>query len=170
MVSGTISFSHQKELFQLIYKNYSKISPLLWRTICNYLNETRSKMDPLLFARWTLLLLETAEKDSSSIEKISKLLQKCSFPEHKEIALLLLTFILDGKLKLKRVRKWGNDTQESIELEESSRLPVSTFSHVEQIWNEKMRPYIAYYAVPIMMIGLEKLRMLSLRQTALKKK
>ena len=91
------------------------------------------------------------------------------FSEHKEIALLLLTFILDGKLKLKRVRKWGNDTQESIELEESSRLPVSTFSHVEQIWNEKMRPYIAYYAVPIMMIGLEKLRMLSLRQTALKK-
>ena len=55
-------FSHQKELFQLIYKNYSKISPLLWRTICNYLNETRSKMDTLLFARWTLLLLETAEK------------------------------------------------------------------------------------------------------------
>ncbi|MCU7664260.1 MULTISPECIES: DUF4020 domain-containing protein [Bacillus cereus group] len=163
-------FSHQKELFQLIYKNYSKISPLLWRTICNYLNETKSKMDPLLFARWTLLLLETAEKDSSSIEKISKLLQKCSFPEHKEIALLLLTFILDGKLKLKRVRKWGNDTQEAIELEESSRLPVSTFSHVEQIWNKKMRPYIAYYAVPIMMIGLEKLRMLSLRQTALKKR
>ncbi|OTZ34602.1 hypothetical protein BK761_09635 [Bacillus thuringiensis serovar darmstadiensis] len=163
-------FSHQKELFQLIYKNYSKISPLLWRTICNYLTETKSKMDPLLFARWTLLLLETAEKDSSSIEKISKLLQKCSFPEHKEIALLILTFILDGKLKLKRVRKWGNDTQESIELEESSRLPVSTFSHVEQIWNEKMRPYIAYYAVPIMMIGLEKLRMLSLRQTALKKR
>ncbi|XKK33891.1 hypothetical protein HFP66_29085 [Bacillus sp. A17A.1] len=72
-------------------------------------------MDPLLFARWTLFLLETAEKDSSSIEKISKLLQKCSFPEHKEIALLLLTFILDGKLKLKRVRKWGNDTQEAIE-------------------------------------------------------
>ena len=71
---------------------------------------------------------------------------------------------------MKRVRKWGNDTQESIELEESSRLPVSTFSHVEQIWNEKMRPYIAYYAVPIMMIGLEKLRMLSLRQTALKKR
>ena len=76
------------------------------------------------------------------------------FSEHKEIALLLLTFILDGKLKLKRV-KMGNDTQESIELEESSRLPVSTFSHVEQIWNEKMRPYITHYAVPIMMIGLE---------------
>ena len=68
------------------------------------------KMDPLLFARWTLLLLETAEKDSKSIETISYLLQKCSFPEHKEIALLLLTFILDGKLKLKRERKWGNDT------------------------------------------------------------
>ena len=126
-------------------------------------------MDTLLFARWTLLLLETAEKDSSSIEKISKLLQNVLFLSIK-IALLLLTFILDGKLKLKRVRKWGNDTQESIELEESSRLPVSTFSHVEQIWNEKMRPYIAYYAVPIMMIGLEKLRMLSLRQTALKKR
>ena len=91
------------------------------------------KMDPLLFARWTLLLLETAEKDSKSIETISYLLQKCSFPEHKEIALLLLTFILDGKLKLKRERKWGNDTGESIELEESSRLPVSTFSFVEQI-------------------------------------
>lgn len=107
MVSGTISFSHQKELFQLIYKNYSKISPLLWKTICNYLNETKSKMDPLLFARWTLLLLETAEKDSSSIEKISKLLQNVLFLSIKEIALLLLTFILDGKLKLKRVRKMG---------------------------------------------------------------
>lgn len=128
-------------------------------------------MDPLLFARWTLLLLETAEKDSKSIETISYLLQKCSFPEHKEIALLLLTFILDGKLKLKRERKWGNDnTQESIELEESSRLPVSTFSYVEQIWNEKMKPHISYYAVPIMMMGIEKLRMLSLRQTALKKR
>ncbi|PFY64140.1 DUF4020 domain-containing protein, partial [Bacillus toyonensis] len=89
---------------------------------------------------------------------------------HKEIALLLLTFILDGKLKLKRERKLGNDTQESIELEESSRLPVSTFSHVEQIWNEKMRPHISYYAVPILMMGLEKMRMLSLRQTALKKR
>lgn len=163
-------FSHQKELFQLIFKNYSKISPLLWRTICSYLNETKIKMDPLLFARWTLFLLETAEKDSSSIEKISYLLQKCSFPEHKEIALLLLTFILDGKLKLKRVRKWGNDTQESIELEEASRLPVSTFSYVEQIWNEKMRPHISYYAVPIMRIGLGKLRMLSLRHTVLKKR
>ncbi|HDR8523256.1 DUF4020 domain-containing protein [Bacillus toyonensis] len=163
-------FSHQKELFQLIFKNHSKISPLLWRTICSYLNETKIKMDPLLFARWTLLLLETAEKDSKSIEKISYLLQKCSFPEHKEIALLLLTFILDGKLKLKRERKLGNDTQESIELEESSRLPVSTFSHVEQIWNEKMRPHISYYAVPILMMGLEKMRMLSLRQTALKKR
>ncbi|HDR7472306.1 TPA: DUF4020 domain-containing protein, partial [Bacillus toyonensis] len=132
--------------------------------------ETKIKMDPLLFARWTLLLLETAEKDSKSIEKISYLLQKCFFPEHKEIALLLLTFILDGKLKLKRERKLGNDTQESIELEESSRLPVSTFSHVEQIWNEKMRPHISYYAVPILMMGLEKMRMLSLRQTALKKR
>ena len=162
-------FSHQKELFQLIYKNHSKISPLLWRTICHYLNELKIKMDPLLFARWTLLLLETAEKDSSSIENISYLLQKCSFPEHKEIALLLLAFILDGKLKLKRVRKWGNDTQESIELEESSRIPVSTFSHVEKIWDEKMRPHISYYAVPIMIMGLEKMRLLSLRQTALKK-
>ncbi|HDR7794456.1 TPA: DUF4020 domain-containing protein [Bacillus luti] len=163
-------FSHQKELFQLIFKNHSKISPLLWRTICSYLNETKSEMDPILFARWTLLLLETAEKDSSSIVKISYLLQKCSFPEHKEIALLLLTFILDGKLKLKRVRKWGHETQESIELEESSRLPVSTFSHVEKIWNEKMKPHISYYAVPIMMMGLEKMRLLSLRQIALKKR
>ncbi|PGY99591.1 hypothetical protein COE30_26910 [Bacillus cereus] len=163
-------FSHQKELFQLIYKNYSKISPLLWRTICRYLNEMKIKMDPLLFARWTLLLLETAEKDSSSIENISYLLQKCSFPEHKEIALLLLAFILDGKLKLKRVRKWGNDTQESIELEESSRIPMSIFSHVEKIWDEKMRPHISYYAVPIMIMGLEKMRLLSLRQTALKKR
>lgn len=162
-------FSHQKELFQLIFKNHSKLSPLLWRTICSYLNETKMKMDPLLFARWTLLLLETAEKDSKSIETISYLLQKCSFPEHKEIALLLLTFILDGKLKLKRERKWGNDTGESIELEESSRLPVSTFSFVEQIWNEKMKPHISYYAVPIMMMGIEKIRMLSLRQAALKK-
>ncbi len=64
-------------------------------------------------SRWTIVvctvdtaLLETAEKDSKSIETISYLLQKCSFPEHKEIALLLLTFILDGKLKLKRERKW----------------------------------------------------------------
>ncbi|MFC9415120.1 DUF4020 domain-containing protein [Bacillus mobilis] len=163
-------FSHQKELFQLIFKNHSKLSPLLWKTICSNLNETKIEMDPLLFARWTLLLLETAEKDSKSIERISYLLQKCSFPEHKEIALLLLTFILDGKLKLKRERKWGNDTQESIELEESSRLPLSTFSYLEQMWNEKMKPYISYYAVPIMMMGIEKMRLLSLRQTALKKK
>ena len=49
----------------------------------------------------------------------------------------------------------GNDTQESIELEESSRIPVSTFSHVEKIWDEKMRPHISYYAVPIMIMGLE---------------
>ena len=167
MVSGTISFSHQK-IISINFKNHSKLSPLLWRTICSYLNETKMKMDPLLFARWTLLLLETAEKDSKSIETISYLLQKCSFPEHKEIALLLLTFILDGKLKLKRERKWGNDTGESIELEESSRLPVSTFSFVEQIWNEKMKPHISYYAVPIMMMGIE-MRMLSLRQAALKK-
>ena len=159
-----------KRIISINFKNQSKLSPLLWRTICSYLSETKIEMDPLLFARWTLLLLETAEKDSKSIETISYLLQKCSFPEHKEIALLLLTFILDGKLKLKRERKWGNDnTQESIELEESSRLPVSTFSYVEQIWNEKMKPHISYYAVPIMMMGIEKLRMLSLRQTALKK-
>ncbi len=64
----------------------------------------------------------------------------------------------------------GNDTGESIELEESSRLPVSTFSFVEQIWNEKMKPHISYYAVPIMMMGIEKMRMLSLRQAALKKR
>ncbi len=50
----------------------------------------------------------------------------------------------------------GNDnTQESIELEESSRLPVSAFSYVEKIWNEKMKPHISYYAVPIMMMGIE---------------
>lgn len=166
---GQFLFSHQKELFQLIFKNHSKISPLWWRTICTYLNETKETMDPLLFARWTLLLLETAEKDSSSIEMITYLLQKCSFPEHKEIGLLLLTFILDGKLKLKRVRRWGNDTQESIELEESSRIPMPIFSHVEQIWKEKMRPHIAYYANPIMVMGLEKIQLLSLRQHALKK-
>ncbi|WP_305926325.1 DUF4020 domain-containing protein [Bacillus mycoides] len=163
-------FSHQKELFQLIFKNHSKISPLWWRTICTYLNETKETMDPLLFARWTLLLLETAEKDSSSIEMITYLLQKCSFPQHKEIGLLLLTFILDGKLKLKRVRRWGNDTQESIELEESSRIPMPIFSHVERIWKEKMRPHIAYYANPIMVTGLEKIQLLSLRQNALKRR
>lgn len=28
-------FSHQKELFQLIFKNHSILSPLLWRTICS---------------------------------------------------------------------------------------------------------------------------------------
>ena len=157
-----------KRIISINFKNHSKLSPLLWRTICSYLNETKMKMDPLLFARWTLLLLETAEKDSKSIETISYLLQKCSFPEHKEIALLLLTFILDGKLKLKRERKWGNDTGESIELEESSRLPVSTFFCGANL-NEKMKPHISYYAVPIMMMGIEKMRMLSLRQAALKK-
>lgn len=101
---------------------------------------------------------------------IAYLLQKCSFPEHKEIGLLLLTFILDGKLKLKRVRRWGNDTQESIELEESSRIPMPIFSHVERIWKEKMRPHITYYANPIMVTGLEKIQLLSLRQNALKRR
>ena len=85
MVSGTISFSHQKELFQLIFKNHSKLSPLLWRTICSYLNETKMKMDPLLFARWTLLLLETAEKDSKSIEIISYLLKNVLFLSIKKL-------------------------------------------------------------------------------------
>ncbi len=94
-------------------------------------------MDPILFAKWTLLLLETAENNSQSIEKISYLLQKCSFPEHKEISVLLLTFILDGKIKLKRVKRWEDDMQDSVELEESSRLPVSVFSHVQRIWEEK---------------------------------
>ena len=32
-----------------------------------------------------------------------------------------------------------------------------------------MKPHISYYAVPIMMMGIEKMRMLSLRQAALKK-
>ena len=32
---------------------------------------------------------------------------------------------------------------------------MSTFSFVEQIWNEKMKPHISYYAVPIMMMGIE---------------
>ncbi|KEK22894.1 DUF4020 domain-containing protein [Bacillus gaemokensis] len=163
-------FSHQKELFQLIFKNHSKISPLLWGTICAYLNEMKEPMEPLLFAKWTLLLLETAEKNSGSIEQVSYLLHKCSFPEHKEIIVLLLTFILDGKIKLKRVRRWENDMQDSIELEESSRLPVPVFSHVQRIWDEKMKPHISYFASPIMIMGLEKIQMLSLRQTALKKR
>ena len=51
-----------KRIISINFKNHSKLSPLLWRTICSYLNETKMKMDPLLFARWTLLLLETAEK------------------------------------------------------------------------------------------------------------
>ncbi|EEL50267.1 MULTISPECIES: DUF4020 domain-containing protein [Bacillus cereus group] len=163
-------FSHQKELFQLIYKNHSKISPLLWRTICAYLNETKEPIEPLLFAKWTLLLLETAEKNSSSIELVSHLLHKCSFPEHKEIFILLLAFILDGKIKLKRVRKWEHDMQDSIELEETSRLPVPVFSFVQRIWDERMKPHIAYFAAPIMVMGLEKMQMLFLRQAALEKK
>ncbi|PFK47709.1 hypothetical protein COI93_01045 [Bacillus cereus] len=163
-------FSHQKELFQLIYKNHSKISPLLWRTICTYLNETKESIEPLLFAKWTLLLLETAEKNSNSIELVSHLLHKCSFPEHKEIFILLLAFILDGKIKLKRVRKWEHDMQDSIELEETSRLPVPVFSFVQRIWDERMKPHIAYFAAPIMVMGLEKMQMLFLRQAALEKK
>lgn len=163
-------FSHQKELFQLIYKNQSKISPLLWRMICTYLNETKEPIEPLLFAKWTLLLLETAEKNSSSIELVSYLLHKCSFPEHKEIFILLLAFILDGKIKLKRVRKWEHDMQDSIELEETSRLPVPVFSFVQRIWDERMKPHIAYFADPIMVMGLEKMQMLFLRQAALEKK
>ncbi|MDH2877514.1 DUF4020 domain-containing protein [Bacillus cytotoxicus] len=162
--------SHQKELFQLIFKNHSKISPLLWKSICTYLKETKKPMDPILFAKWTLLLLETAENNSQSIEKISYLLQKCSFPEHKEISVLLLTFILDGKIKLKRVKRWEDDMQDSVELEESSCLPVSVFSHVQRIWEEKMKPHISYFAGPILVMGLEKLQMLSLRQTALQKR
>ncbi|PEB56194.1 hypothetical protein CON65_17400 [Bacillus pseudomycoides] len=163
-------FSHQKELFQLIFKNHSKISPLLWQTICIYLKETNKPMEPLLFTKWTLLLLETAENNSHSIEKISYLLYKCSFPEHKEISVLLLTFILDGKIKLKRVRRWENDMQDSIELEESSRLSVPVFSHVQRIWDEKMKPHISYFADPIMVMGLEKIQMLSLKQAALQKR
>ncbi|WP_459502720.1 DUF4020 domain-containing protein [Bacillus sp. C1] len=163
-------FSHQKELFQLIYKNHSKISPLLWRTICTYLNDTKEKIEPLLFAKWTLLLLETAERNSTSIELVSYLLHKCSFPEHKEIFVLLLSFILDGKIKLKRVRRWEHDMQDSIELEETSRLPVPVFSFVQQVWDEKMKPHIAYFADQIMVMGLEKMQMLFLRQAALEKK
>ncbi|AIK40398.1 SIR2-like domain protein [Bacillus pseudomycoides] len=163
-------FSHQKELFQLIYKNHSKISPLLWRTICTYLNEAKEPIEPLLFAKWTLLLLETAEKNSSSIELVSYLLHKCSFPDHKEIFVLLLAFILDGKIKLKRVRRWEHDMQDSIELEETSRLPVPVFAFVQRIWDERMKPHIAYFADPIMVMGLEKIQMLFLRQTALQKK
>ncbi|PFR19195.1 hypothetical protein COK19_24365, partial [Bacillus cereus] len=121
-------------------------------------------------AKWTLLLLETAEKNSSSIELVSHLLHKCSFPEHKEIFILLLAFILDGKIKLKRVRKWEHDMQDSIELEETSRLPVPVFSFVQRIWDERMKPYIAYFAAPIMVMGLEKMQMLFLRQAALEKK
>ncbi|MDM5155294.1 DUF4020 domain-containing protein [Bacillus sp. DX1.1] len=163
-------FSHQKELFQLIYNNQSKISSLLWRTICTYLTATKEPIEPLLFAKWTLLLLETAKKNSISIEQVSYLLQKCSFPEHKEISVLLLTFILDGKIKLKRVRRWENDMQDSIELEETSRLPVPVFSYIQRIWDGKMKPYISYFADPIMVMGLEKLQMLALRQRALHKK
>ncbi|MEN1937941.1 DUF4020 domain-containing protein [Paenibacillus sp. 102] len=163
-------FSHQKELFQLIYKNHSKVSPLLWRTICTYLNETKEPIEPLLFAKWTLLLLETAEKNSSSIELVSYLLHKCFFPEHKEIFVLLLAFILDGKIKLKRVRRWEHDMQDSIELEETSRLPVPVYSFVQKIWDERMKPHIAYFADPIMVMGLEKMQMLFLRQAALQKK
>ena len=44
-----------KRIISINFKNHSKLSPLLWRTICSYLNETKMKMDPLLFARWTLL-------------------------------------------------------------------------------------------------------------------
>ncbi len=33
-----------------------------------------------------------------------------------------------------------------------------------------MKPHISYYAVPIMMMGIEKMRMLSLRQATLKKR
>ena len=51
-----------KRIISINFKNQSKLSPLLWRTICSYLSETKIEMDPLLFARWTLLLLETAEK------------------------------------------------------------------------------------------------------------
>ena len=163
-------FSHQEELFQLIYKNQSKLSPLLWRTICVYLNETKVFIEPLLFAKWTLLLLETADRTRSSIELVSHLLHKCSFPEHKEISLLILTFILDGNMKLKRVRRWEKDMQDSIELEETSRFSAEVFSHVQQLWDEKMKPHLSYFANPIMILGLEKIQTLSLRQGALQKK
>lgn len=103
-----------------------------------------------------IALTGNSRKNSSSIELVSYLLHKCSFPDHKEIFVLLLAFILDGKIKLKRVRRWEHDMQDSIELEETSRLPVPVFAFVQRIWDERMKPHIAYFADPIMVMGLEK--------------
>ncbi|MGG2015000.1 DUF4020 domain-containing protein [Bacillus sp. S10(2024)] len=159
--------SHQNELFQLMYKNNTEISTLLWNTICTFLVDMEQPIQIVSFAKWLLLLLEKAKRNEISIESLPSLLNKCTYPEHKEIMVLLLTCILDGKLKLKRLRQWEQEMQDVIELAETNHLSIITFSRLQHIWETKLKPYLSYFSIPILQIGLEKLQRLTLKQQAL---
>ncbi|MFD0771993.1 DUF4020 domain-containing protein [Bacillus sp. CGMCC 1.60114] len=159
--------SHQNELFQLMYKNNTKISALLWNTICAFLAEMEQPIHKVSFAKWILLLLEKAKINEFFIENLPSLFQKCIYPEHKEIMVLLLTFMLDGKLKLKRTRQWEQEMPDVVELAETNHLSAVTFSRMQYIWKVKMKPHLSYFAIPILQIGLEKLKRLSLKQQSL---
>lgn len=162
--------THQKEFFQLIYKNNSMLSPLLWHTICTYVTNLDESVKDATFAKWALLLLETAEKTAPFIENLSKLLSQCTYPKHKEISILLLNFIVDGKLKLKRIRKWENDRQDAVELEEISYISPDMLTYVQNIWAQNMKPNLSYFAVPILQMGLEKLNIFMMKQHILRKR
>lgn len=162
--------THQKEFFQLIYKNNSHLSPLLWHTICAYVTDLDESMKDDTFAKWALLLLETAEKTAPFIEKLSKLLSQCMYPKHKEISILLLNFIVDGKLKLRKIRRWENDRQDAVELEEMSYISPDMFAYVQNVWEKNMKPYLSYFALPILQMGLEKLNIFMMKQRILRKK
>ena len=159
--------SHQNELFQLMYKNNTKISALLWNTICACLAEMEPPIHTVSFAKWILLLLEKAKTNEFFIENLPSLLQKCMYPEHKEIMVLLLTFMLDGKLKLKRIRQWEQEMPDVVELAETNHLSAVTFSRMQSIWEVKMKPHLSYFAIPILQTGLEKIQRLALKQQSL---
>ncbi|MGG0240359.1 DUF4020 domain-containing protein [Bacillus rhizoplanae] len=159
--------SHQNELFQLMYKNNSKISALLWNTICTFLVDMEQPIHTVSFAKWLLLLLEKAKTKEFFIGNLPSLLHKCTYPEHKEIMVLLLTCILDEKLKLKRIRQWEQETQDVVELAETNYLSAETFSKMQHIWEVKIKPHLSYFAIPILQIGLEKLQRLALKQKTL---
>ncbi|MCM3736793.1 DUF4020 domain-containing protein [Bacillus cytotoxicus] len=159
--------SHQNELFQLMYKNNTEISTLFWNTICTFLVDTEQPIDIVSFAKWLLLLLEKAKRNEFFSESLPSLLNKCTYPEHKEVMVLLLTCILDGKLKLKRLRQWEHEMQDVIELAETNHLSTANFSRLQHIWEVKLKPHLSYFSIPILQIGLEKLQRLTLKQQAL---
>ncbi|ENQ3080100.1 DUF4020 domain-containing protein [Bacillus sp. WLY-B-L8] len=159
--------SHQNELFQLMYKNNTEISALLWNTICTFLVDMEQPIHMDTFAKWLLLLLEKARENEFFIENLPSLLHKCTYPKHKEIIVLLFTCILDGKLKLKRLRQWEPEMQDVVELAETNHLSDTTFSKMQHIWEVKIKPHLSYFSIPILQVGLEKLQRLGLKQQAL---